>query len=313
MAWQAGGLYDRSMSSITLPATASRPGLPPLVIACLAATWVIWGSTYLAIKFALVSFPPFLQMGSRFLVAGVALALWMRIVRRAPWPTQRQWAHATLVGALMLGGGMGGVAIAEQSVGSGLVVAFIAVVPLIIVLLNLVWRVRPGRLELVGIGIGLAGVLMLTRGQGFQASPTGLLAIALACVTWSIGSVLSQRATPLAPGAMGFASEMLCGGVVLMVLAAATGETLAWPPQPLAAAAWVYLVVFGSLIAFNAYMLLLARASAGLAASYTFVNPLIALALGATLGGEAVTTFEWAAAGVVLVGVVLLLLKPAAR
>jgi drug/metabolite transporter (DMT)-like permease len=193
------------------------------------------------------------------------------------------------------------------------VVAFIAVVPLIIVLLNLIWRVRPGKLELLGIGVGLAGVLMLTRGQGFQASPTGLLAIAVACVTWSIGSVLSQRATPLAPGAMGFASEMLCGGVVLMGLAAFSGESMAWPPQPLAVAAWAYLVVFGSLIAFNAYMLLLARAPAGLAASYTFVNPVIALALGVTLGGEIVSAFEWTAAGVVLVGVVLLLIKPAGR
>lgn len=300
------------MNSIVLP-LAARAGLPPLVLACLAATWVIWGSTYLAIKFALVSFPPFLQMGSRFLVAGAALALWMRFVRRAPWPTPRQWGHATLVGALMLGGGMGGVGVAEQTVGSGLVVAFIAVVPLIIVLLNLLWRVRPGKLELLGIGVGLVGVLMLTRGQSFQASPAGLLAIALACVTWSVGSVLSQRATPLAPGAMGFASEMLCGGVVLMALAAFSGESLAWPPQPLAAAAWLYLVGFGSLIAFNAYMLLLARASAGLAASYTFVNPVIALALGVTLGGEVVSTFEWTAAGVVLVGVVLLLIKPAGR
>jgi drug/metabolite transporter (DMT)-like permease len=122
--------------------------------------------------------------------------------------------------------------------------------------------------------------------------------------------LVCQRATPLAPGAMGFASEMICGGAVLMVLAAATGERLSWPPQPLALTAWFYLVVFGSLIAFNAYMLLLARASAGLASSYTFVNPLIAMALGVTLGGETVTAFEWSAAGVVLVGVVMLLLKP---
>jgi len=313
MAAKCRAAYDDGMSSIALPSSAARGGLPPLVLACLAATWIIWGSTYLAIKFALVSFPPFLQMGSRFLVAGVALALWMRWARRAPWPTLRQWAHATLVGTLMLGGGMGGVAVAEQSVGSGLVVAFIAVVPLIIVLLNLLWRVKPGRFELLGIGVGLAGVLMLTRGQGFQASPTGLAAITLACVGWSIGSVLSQRATPLAPGAMGFASEMLCGGVVLMLLAAVSGETMDWPPQPLASAAWLYLVVFGSLIAFNAYMLLLAQAPAGMAASYTFVNPVIALALGITLGGETVSAYEWMAAGVVLVGVVLLLIKPSPR
>jgi drug/metabolite transporter (DMT)-like permease len=300
----------QSMSSIALSSSA-RSGLPPLVIACLAATWVVWGSTYLAIKFALISFPPYLQMGSRFLTAGIALALWMRFARHAPWPNRRQWAHAAIVGALMLGGGMGGTAVAEQTVGSGLVVAFIAVVPLMIVLVNLFWGVKPGRLEMLGIGVGLVGVLMLTRGQGFAASPAGLFAIATACVTWSLGSVLSQRATPLAPGAMGFASEMICGGVVLMALAAATGETMSWPPQPLAFAAWAYLVVFGSLIAFNAYMLLLARASAGLASSYTFVNPVIAMALGVTLGGETVTAFEWSAAGVVLIGVVMLLLRPA--
>lgn len=298
----------RRMTSLALN-PALRGGLPPIIVACLAATWLIWGSTYLAIKFALVSFPPFLQMGSRFLVAGVALALWMRCARKAAWPTPRQWLNALLVGALMLGGGMGGVGVAEQSVGSGLVVAFIAVVPLMIVALNLIWRVVPGRLELLGIAVGLAGVLLLTQGQGFQASPTGLVAISVACLTWSVGSVLSQRATPLAPGAMGFASEMLCGGVVLMLLSAVSGERFDWPPQALAAAAWFYLVVFGSLIAFNAYMLLLARASAGLASSYTFVNPVIAMALGVTLGGETVSAFEWAAAGVVLVGVVMLLLS----
>jgi drug/metabolite transporter (DMT)-like permease len=282
-----------------------------LVIACLAGTWVIWGSTYLAIRFALVSFPPYLQMGSRFLVAGVVLALWMRFARAAPWPDGRQWRHALVVGALMLGGGMGSVAVAEETVGSGLVVVFIAVVPLLIVLINLFWRVVPGRLELAGIGVGLAGVLMLTRGAGFQASTTGLLAMVAACSTWSLGSVLSQRALPLAPGAMGFASEMLCGGAVLMLLAGFTGETFTWPPQPLAAWAWAYLVVFGSLLAFNAYMVLLARASAGLAASYTFVNPVIAMLLGVTLGGETITSYEWAAAGVVLGGVLLLIAGPA--
>lgn len=286
--------------------------LPPLVVACLAATWLIWGSTYLAIKFALVSFPPYLQMGTRFIVAGAGLAAWMRWMRGAPWPARRQWLNALVVGSLMLGGGMGSVAVAEQTVGSGLVVVFIAVVPLLIVLVNLFWRVMPGRLELAGIGLGLAGVVMLTRGQGFQASPTGLAAMATACTCWSVGSVLSQRRLPLAPGAMGFASEMLAGGAVLLALAAATGESLRWPPDPLAAWAWCYLVVFGSLLAFNAYMVLLARTSAGLAASYTFVNPIIALLLGIAFGNETVTGFEWAAAGVILAGVVLLLVRPSA-
>jgi drug/metabolite transporter (DMT)-like permease len=304
--------YDVPMSTVANGrATPVPAGWPPLVLACLAATWLIWGSTYLAIRFALVSFPPYLQMGSRFIVAGLGLALWMRLKRRAPWPGRLQWRNALAIGALMLGGGMGNVAVAEQTVGSGLVVVFIAIVPLLIVLINLFWRVVPGRLELAGIGVGLAGVLMLTQGAGFQASPAGLLAMATACSCWSLGSVLSQRSLPLAPGAMGFASEMLCGGAVLMLLAVATGESFHWPPQPLAAWAWLYLVVFGSLLAFNAYMVLLSRASAGLAASYTFVNPVIAMLLGVAFAGETITGYEWAAAGVVLAGVLLLIVRPA--
>jgi drug/metabolite transporter (DMT)-like permease len=288
---------------------AARPGLPPLLLwLCLAATWVVWGSTYLAIKYALISFPPFLQMGSRFLLAGALLALWMRW-RGAPWPSLAQWRNAFVVGALMLGGGMGGTANAEVSIGSGLVVAFIAVIPLLIALMNLIWGVKPSRLEAAGIALGLVGVLMLTQGSGFRSSPEGLIAICIACVCWSLGSVLSQRSLPLAPGAMGFASEMLCGGLVLMGLAAMSGETMSWPLQPEAVAAWIYLVVFGSLIAFNAYMVLLAKAPAALAASYTFVNPVIAMLLGVWIANETVTRFEWYAVAVVLAGVLLMLFK----
>ena len=280
--------------------------LPPLVLLCLLATWVVWGSTYLAIKYALLSFPPFVQMGSRFLVAGLVLAAWMRW-RGAPWPGRVQWRNALVVGGLMLGGGWGGVAHAELTVGSGLVVAFIAVVPLMITLLNLFWGISPGKWESAGIALGLAGVLMLTQGSGFQASPAGLVAMAVACLSWSLGSVLSQRSLPLAPGAMGFASEMICGGVVLMLLSVLAGEDWAWPPQPVAAAAWLYLVVFGSLIAFNAYMVLLARAPASLAASYTFVNPVIAMLLGVGVAGETGTRFEGYAVAVAPAGVLLLL------
>ena len=280
--------------------------LPPLLVACLAATWLVWGSTYFAIKLALVSFPPFFQMGTRFVVAGALLLAWMRW-RGAAWPNRLEWRNALIVGALMLGGGMGGVAFAEVSVGSGLVVTFIAVVPMMIALLNMVWGTMPGRLEAAGIALGLCGVAMLTRGRGFEASPVGLLAITTACVTWSLGSVLSQRSLPLAPGATGLASEMVCGGAVLLALSAASGESPAWPPQPMAVAAWGYLVAFGSLIAFNAYMVLLARTGAAVASSYTFVNPVIAMALGVWLAGEVVTPFEWAAVAVVLASVLLLL------
>jgi len=213
------------MPTLVSPASsAPRAGsLPPVLLVCLAATWLVWGSTYLAIKFALVSFPPFFQMGTRFLFAGLVLMAWMRW-RGAPWPSPRQWLHALAIGTLMLGGGMGGTAFAEVSVGSGLVVAFIAVVPLLIAALNLFWGVVPRRIEVAGIVLGLVGVVLLTQGAGFSASPAGLAAIAIACVTWSLGSVLSQRRWPLAPGATGFASEMICGGLVLLLISAAQNE-----------------------------------------------------------------------------------------
>lgn len=281
--------------------------LSPLLVACLAATWLIWGSTYLAIKFALESFPPFYQMGSRFLVAGLLLIAWLKL-RGRPLPTLLEWRNAAIIGALLLVSGMGFTAYSEQTVASGLIVAYIAIIPIIVTAMNLPFGVKPTRLELAGMLVGVAGVLMLVQGQAFTASPAGLAAITIACVSWSLGSVLSQQRFRLAPGAMGFASEMLCGSVLLLLVAAAVGEVPEWPPQPLAAWSWVYLVVFGSLLAFNAYMVLLDRVSAALASSYTFVNPVIALALGISLGGEVVTGFEWAAAAVITAGVLLLVM-----
>ena len=290
------------------PATASTPArLTPLIIACLAATWVIWGSTYLAIKWALLSFPPYWQMGTRFLVAGAGLMLFMR-VRGAAWPAARQWRNAAIIGALMLGGGMGGTALGEATVSSGMIVAFIAVTPALIALFNVLFGIRPARLEALGIAAGLIGVLLLTQGSSFSASPAGLLAIASATLCWSLGSVLSQRRFPLAAGAVGFASEMLCGGVVLMLISWLRHEQLSLPVDPKALWSWVYLVVFGSLLAFNAYMLLLARAPAALASSYSFVNPVFAMLLGIALNGEVVSGYEWLAAAVILSGVVLVIL-----
>jgi drug/metabolite transporter (DMT)-like permease len=201
---------------------------------------------------------------------------------------------------------MGFTAYSELTVASGLIVTYIAIIPIVVTAMNLPFGIKPSRLELVGMLVGVAGVIMLVRGAAFTASPVGLAAITIACLSWSLGSVLSQRRFRLAPGAMGFASEMLCGSVLLLLLSVAVGERPSWPPQPLAAWSWVYLIVFGSLLAFNAYMTLLGRVSAALASSYTFVNPVIALALGIWLGGETVTGFEWAAAAVITAGVVLL-------
>lgn len=294
------------MNTATFPTPAEAPApRAALLIPALLACYFVWGSTYLAIRVALVSLPPFFQMGSRFLVAGVLLMAWV-IARGHKLPTLMQWRNALLIGALMLGVGMGLVATASQHIGSGLLATFIAVVPMMVCGWGLLWGRRPGRLETAGMILGLMGVVLLMRGASFAAAPAGLACIAGATLAWSLGSVLSTTRLPLADGAAGFASEMLCGGAVLMAVSLALGEQPSWPPEPSAAAAWLYLVVFGSLIAFSAYLYLLAHASAAVATSYAFVNPLIALFLGVVFGHETVSKAEWMSCGVILGGVFLI-------
>lgn len=292
--------------------SAAAPRKAALLIPALLACYLVWGSTYLAIRLALASFPPFFQMGTRFLAAGALLMGWV-LWRRAsapgkagPLPTPREWRNALVVGTLMLGGGMGLTATGSQYVGSGLIATFIAVTPMMVCGWGLLFGQRPGRLEFAGMVVGLAGVLLLVRGASFSAAPIGIVSIAGATLAWSLGSVLQTTRLPLAAGATGFASEMLCGGAVLMLISLAMGEQFSWPAQPLAVAAWLYLVVFGSLIAFSAYLYLLANASPAMATSYAFVNPLIALFLGVAVASESVTAGEWIASGVVLAGVFLI-------
>jgi drug/metabolite transporter (DMT)-like permease len=281
--------------------------LSPRIVACLAATWFIWGSTYFAIKLALVSFPPFLQNGARFLLAGSVLLAWARW-RRQAMPTLTQWRNAAIVGSLMLAANVGGVAYAEQWLASGLVTAFIAIVPALITVASLPFGIRPSRLEVVGIVLGFFGVMLLVRGAAFTASQVGLIGIVTAALGWSIGSVLSQHVLRLAPAAAGLASAMLCAGGVLMALSLITGERIQWPLQSVAVWAWIYLSIFGSLIAYSAYMTLLANTRPALATSNSFVNPVIAMFLGVSIGGELVTRQEWLAVGIIVLGVTVLIL-----
>jgi drug/metabolite transporter (DMT)-like permease len=206
----------------------------------------------------------------------------------------------------MLGVGMGLVATAEQHVGSGLVAAFIAVVPILVCLWGLLVGQRPGRLELAGMAVGLAGVLLLVRGASFGGSP-----LAIACMAaprWpGRWAPCSRRRAATGTGRAGFASEMLCGGAALMLVSLVLGEQPQWPPQAHGALAWLYLVGAGSLVAFSAYLYLLAMRRPALATSYAFVNPVIALLLGVGVGGESVSGGEWIACGVILCGVMLIL------
>ncbi|MEO5794413.1 MAG: drug/metabolite exporter YedA [Rhodoferax sp.] len=290
------------MSHTTSLSTRPNALLLPALLAC----YLIWGSTYLAIHWALPSFPPFFQMGTRFLAAGGLLMAWL-LARGQAMPSGLQWRNALVIGVLMLGGGMGLTAQASVHIGSGLIATFIAVVPMLTCGWGLLFGQRPTRLELLGMATGLVGVGLLVQGASFAAAPIGLLCITGATLTWSLGSVLSTTRLPLAPGPVGFASEMLCGGAALLLVSLALGEQPNWPPTAAATAAWVYLVLAGSLVAFSAYLYLLAHAAPALATSYAFVNPLIALFLGVVLAGEVVTAREWRACAVILLGVVCIL------
>ena len=184
------------MNTATLPLAKKAP---TLLIPALLACYLVWGSTYLAIRFALVSFPPFFQMGSRFLVAGALLMAWVRW-RGGARPSLLQWRNALAVGTLMLGGGMGLTAAATVHIGSGLIATFIAVVPMMVCAWGLLFGQRPSRLEVLGMAVGLAGVALLVRGASFSAAPVGIACITGATLAWSLGSVLSTTRLPLAAG-----------------------------------------------------------------------------------------------------------------
>lgn len=285
--------------------------LPVDILLALAAVYLIWGSTYLAIRLALVSFPSFMLSGGRFLTAGLILFVILKL-RGVATPTWRQWSHAAIVGVLMLGGGMGGTAFAEQWVASSVAAIAAATTPIWLSLLVTISGESPTRREWIGIGIGFIGVIMLSLDGNLRASPIGAITLLIAMWSWSSGSFLSRR-LQLPAGPMGFAAEMLTGGTFLLILSRLRGEHLSGPPTAQAVWAWLYLVCFGSLIAFNAYMYLLSRVRPVLATSYAFVNPVIALFLGVALAGEHVTGFAYVAVIFISTGIAFIMLKRQAK
>ncbi len=286
--------------------------LPRRVLFALLTVYIVWGSTYFAIHIALTSFPPFLLMGTRFLMAGALLYTWTKW-RGAPNPSLLEWRDAGIIGVLMLGGGMGLTAVGQQYVSSGLTAVFIACSPMILSFCTGFFGIWPNRREWLGIVIGFAGAILLAAGGEFSAQPMGIIALLGAILCWDIGSVLSQRKLKLAPGAMGFASEMLLGGVFLVGVAVVKGESFSTPMTISALAAWSYLVVAGSLFAFTAYMFLLSRVSPALASSYAYVNPVIAVTLGVLLGGETFSPREMLAMAIILGSVALLTMSHAPK
>lgn len=282
-----------------------------------AAIYVIWGSTYLAISFTVEAIPPFFSGSMRFFLAGGALLAW-RLARGGERPTLKGAAAAFKVAAIMLVGGYGGVVWAQQTVPSSVAALIISIEPLWFVLFDwLFFKTRkPGLTEAAGLVLGFGGTVFLVAdqsGYSFSLSGThtaGLLVLLAATVNWTIGALYSRKAPVAKSSMLSTAMQMTAGGVLLLALSAVSGEFGRLSPAVFtfkSVAALGYLVVFGSIIGFSAFVWLLRVDRASRVITHTFVNPLVALILGWGLGGEAITAPMLISAGVIIFSVILII------
>lgn len=281
------------------------------LLLALLTVYIVWGSTYLAIRFAIETLPTFTMAGARFLLAGGALYLWAR-AKGAPRPARRFWGPAAGIGALLLLGGNGLVVWAEHLIPSGVTALLVAVEPVWIALLAplVLGLRRAGARTVVSLLAGMAGVAVLVIDPaGFDPSsvnPVGALAVVLASLSWALGSLWTVRAAMPESRPMATAMQMLCGGTLLLLVGGAGGEwssvsTAAFSARSLIA--FAYLVVFGSIIAFSAYTYLLRVARPSTVATYAFVNPVVAVLLGWAVAGEPLTARVGVAAVLILAAV----------
>jgi drug/metabolite transporter (DMT)-like permease len=293
--------------------TTSSPSLLRVALA-LAAVYVIWGSTYLAIAIAIETLPPFWMAGARFVIAGGLLYGWS-LWRGAPHPTPVQWRSAALIGGLLLLGGNGGVVWAEQRVSSGIAALLVSMVPLWMVLFR--WLQpggeRPNGRVWAGVALGFVGLALLVRpwerGLGSSLDPLGVGALVLACVSWAWGSIHSRRVPLPESPLMATGAEMLCGGGLLLLVGAFLGEPAQIDPAAVSGRsliALLYLITFGALVGFTAYIWLLRVANPVLVSTYAYVNPIVAVFLGWLILGEPVTGQTIGAAAVIIAGVALI-------
>lgn len=275
-----------------------------LVALALFAVYVIWGSTYVAMAIGVRHFPPYLLGGLRYTAAGI-LILGLLLLRGERWPDRRLWGTALLTGVLLLAIGNGAVNQAIVHVSSGLAALVIASSSLFAALFARFWGDPVSRREWLGIGIGFVGVVVLALGTALRADVFALTLLVVASASWALGSIWSRH-LPQPPSVwMASATQLLCGGGVMLLIGALRGEQLA---ADIPAEGWLalaYLTVFGALLAFSAYAYLLKNTRPALATSTAYVNPVIAVALGALLLAEPVTGMELLAMLLVLAGVVL--------
>ena len=276
-----------------------------------AAVYIIWGSTYLAIRVVVETVPPFLSAGGRFLIAGGIIYAVARM-RGATAPPRASWKPAAIAGGLLLVGGNGLVSWAEQSVHSEFAALLVATVPLWVVVFEWAWtRVRPRTGVLLGVALGIGGVALLVapRSGVDSIDPTGAAALLCASAIWSVGTLYAGKAKLPDPPLLAIGMQMTAAGALLVVAGAALGEfgRLNFSTISQASAiAFVYLVLIGALIGFTAYLWLVRKVPPALATTYAFVNPIIAILLGALILGEPVTIWTIAAASVIIIAVAII-------
>jgi drug/metabolite transporter (DMT)-like permease len=283
------------------------------VVAALGTIYIIWGSTYLAIRFSIDTIPPILMAGARFVFAGVLLFIWA-LARGARWPSLKHWRGGLIVGGLLLLVGNGGVVLGERLVPTGTVALLVGSVPLWMALLA--W-LRPGGTRptlpvAVGLLFGFAGVALLiapARGAGTAINPLGIAIVLAAAICWAAGSLYARGNVLASDPIMATATEMLAGGALLLVAGSVTGEWSTLHVSAISLRSWLalaYLIVFGSIVGFTCYTWLLRATPASVAATYAYVNPLVAVFLGWALIGEPVTSRTLLAAVVIIAGVVII-------
>ena len=284
-----------------------------LLIVAFATVYIVWGSTYLAIRVAVETMPPFLMASARFLIAGTTMFIWLRL-KGVALPDKNQWFHAAIAGGLMLLAGNGLVVWAEQTLSSSLAALLVALTPVWFALLD--WArpagKRPATYTWVGIVVGFTGVMLLVTGYNSSSintsqNPWGVAALVLAGLSWAAGSLWSRyHAKPESPW-MNAALQMLCGGAALLLLSLFCGEPARFHCAQVSTQSWLsllYLIVFGSWIAYSAYVWLLKVSTPARVATYAYINPVIAVLLGHLLLGEALGLRTlWAA--IILAGVII--------
>jgi drug/metabolite transporter (DMT)-like permease len=281
----------------------------------LLTIYLVWGSTYLGIRYAVETLPPFLMAGTRFLVAGTILYTWRRLAGD-PAPTRGQWLRAGVVGLLLLLGGNGLVSLAEQNVASGIAALIIGSVPLWMTTIEALrpGGVRPNILGILGLLAGFGGIALLVApsllsGHPLESHPLGIILLLFAALFWSLGSIYSRTARLPDSTLLTTAMEMLVGGIGLYLVGSITGDWGRLVLADVSVRSWIsllYLVVFGSMLGFTAYAWLLRSAPVSLVATYAYVNPLVAILLGSLLAQEALTAHVLLSALIIIGSVVLI-------